>query len=86
MKAAIENAKRIQALQTSHGSFANWLDAHHPLARSAWQKLFEETFVFTGGEIVGEFLLSTGYLPGAHAESCPTYAKVLRTRPPWSRR
>lgn len=86
VKAAIENARRIQALQKSHGSFAQWLDAYHPLDRPAWQKLFKQTFVFTGGEIVGEFLLSTGYIPGAHAESCPTYAKVLKKRPPWSRR
>ena len=30
-------------------------------------KLFKRTFRFTGGEIVGEFLTSTGYLPGARA-------------------
>ncbi len=86
VKAAIENATRIQSLQRSHGSFAAWLDAHHPLDRPAWQKLFKQTFVFTGGEIVGEFLMSTGYLAGAHDESCPVYAKVLKKRPPWSRR
>ncbi|MBK6304793.1 MAG: DNA-3-methyladenine glycosylase I [Gemmatimonadetes bacterium] len=86
VKAAIENATRIQSLQRSHGSFAAWLDAHHPLDRPAWQKLFQQTFVFTGGEIVGEFLMSTGYLAGAHDESCPVYAKVLKKRPPWSRR
>ncbi|HEX4934668.1 MAG TPA: DNA-3-methyladenine glycosylase I [Gemmatimonadaceae bacterium] len=85
VKAAIENARRIQALQTSHGSFAGWLDAHHPRDRAAWQKLFKATFVFTGGEIVHEFLLSTGYLPGAHLPSCPVYARVLKRRPPWSR-
>jgi DNA-3-methyladenine glycosylase I len=86
VKAAIENAKRIEALQSSHGSFATWLDAHHPLDRGDWQRLFKQTFVFTGGEIVHEFLLSTGYLAGAHVETCPVYGKVLRARPPWSRR
>ena len=86
VKAAIENARRIQGLQKSHGSFADWLDAHHPLDRAEWQKLFKQTFTFTGGEIVHEFLLSTGYLPGAHVETCPVYAKVLRKRPPWHRR
>ena len=86
VKAAIENARRIQRLQASHGSFAQWLDAHHPRDRAAWQKLFKATFVFTGGEIVHEFLLSSGYLAGAHEESCPIYAKVLRKRPRWAQR
>lgn len=83
--AAVENAKRILTLRETHGSFAAWLDAHHPREKSEWVKLFRETFVFTGGEITGEFLLSTGYLPGAHAEDCPVYARVVRLRPPWCR-
>ena len=36
-----------------------------------------------GGEIVGEFLMSTGYLPGAHTEDCKVYRKVLKRRPKW---
>jgi DNA-3-methyladenine glycosylase I len=71
--AAIENAKRILALRKSHGSFAQWLDAHHPRKKDEWVKLFKETFVFTGAEITGSFLISTGYLPGAHEKSCPVY-------------
>jgi DNA-3-methyladenine glycosylase I len=74
--AAIENAKRIRALQKSHGSFANWLAAHHPREKTEWVKLFKKTFVFTGGEITGSFLLSIGYLPGAHDEHCPVYARI----------
>lgn len=74
--AAIENAKRILALRKTHGSFAEWLDAHHPRSKEEWVKLFKKTFVFTGGEITGSFLLSTGYLPGAHEEWCPVYAKL----------
>lgn len=69
--AAIENAKRILALRRSHGSFAQWLDAHHPREKAEWVKLFKRTFVFTGGEITGSFLLSVGYLDGAHDPSCP---------------
>jgi DNA-3-methyladenine glycosylase I len=84
--AAIENAKRIRAIRSSHGSFAEWLDAHHPLAKAEWVKLFKKTFIFTGGEITGEFLISTGYLPGAHDEDCPVYAKIARLKPPWSRK
>ena len=36
-----------------------------------------------GGEIVGEFLMSTGYLPGAHTEDCKVYQEVLKRRPKW---
>jgi DNA-3-methyladenine glycosylase I len=81
--AAIENARRLQQLREVHGSFAGWLDAHQPLSRGDWQKLFKRTFLFTGGEIVGEFLMSTGYLPGAHVESCPVFHRIAELRPPW---
>ncbi|MFZ5625509.1 MAG: DNA-3-methyladenine glycosylase I [Gemmatimonadota bacterium] len=83
--AAIANAQRILALRESHGSLAGWLDAHHPRPKEEWVKLFRKAFRFTGGEIVGEFLLSTGYLPGAHRESCPVYRRVVRAKPPWLR-
>jgi len=83
--AAIANARTIQELQGSHGSFAGWLDAHHPRTREAWVKLFKRHFRFTGGEITGEFLLSTGYLEGAHHPDCPVYDRVLRLAPPWTR-
>ena len=85
VNAAVENARRILKLCASHGSFASWLDAHHPRSKQEWVKLFQQTFVFTGGEITGEFLLSTGYLPGAHAETCPVYRRIARLRPPWMR-
>ncbi len=42
VNAAIENAKRIQALQKSHGSFAAWLAAHHPMTKPDWMKLFKK--------------------------------------------
>lgn len=86
VNAAIENAKRIQKLQKEFGSFKGWLDAHHPLTKDEWVKLFKKTFVFTGGEIVNEFLMSTGYLAGAHAKGCPIYKKVASLRPAWMRR
>ena len=84
--AAIANAARILELRESHGSFAGWLDAHHPLSKEEWVALFKRTFRFTGGEIVGEFLMSIGYLPGAHVETCPVHRRVLRQRPPWARK
>lgn len=83
--AAIENARRIRRLQAEHGSFLAWLDAHHPLPLDDWRRVFRTTFVFTGGEIVREFLVSTGYLPGAHDTDCPVYPRVLARRPPWAR-
>ena len=85
VEAAIENAKRLIAIRDEHGSFAAWLEAHHPLAKPDWVKLFKQTFRFTGGEITGEFLMSTGYLPGAHEATCPVYARVARRKPPWMR-
>jgi DNA-3-methyladenine glycosylase I len=81
--AAIENARRVIALRDAFGSFADWLDAHHPRSPAAWVALFKETFRFTGGEITGEFLMSTGYLRGAHRPSCPTFAEIARLEPPW---
>src|SRR5262245_1801168 len=51
INAAIVNAQKILELQKEHGSFAAWLDAHHPLSKDEWTKLFKKTFVFTGGEI-----------------------------------
>ncbi len=85
VEAAIANARTVLALRESHGSFAGWLDAHHPLPKAEWVSLFRSTFKFTGGEIVGELLQSTGYLPGAHRDSCPVYARIAKRRPAWMR-
>ena len=81
--AAIENAKRVLELREAFGSFAGWLDAHHPRDKAEWVRLVKKTFRFTGGEITGEFLLSTGYLAGAHHADCPVYARVAALGPPW---
>jgi len=83
IEAAISNAKAIKAIQKEHGSFRNWLDNQHPKTKEEWVKLFKQTFRFTGGEIVDEFLMSTGYLPGAHSESCPVYKKIVKLKPKW---
>jgi DNA-3-methyladenine glycosylase I len=83
VNAAIENARRLQAIRASHGSFAAWIAAHHPRAKEEWIKLFRKTFTFMGGEVVGEFLMSIGYLPGAHTEDCPVYRRILKLDPPW---
>jgi DNA-3-methyladenine glycosylase I len=84
--AAIENAKKIKAIQKEYGSFKRWLDHHHPKSKEEWVKLFKENFRFTGGEIVGEFLMSCGYLPGAHDASCPVFKKLVKHKPAWMRK
>lgn len=78
VNAIIENAKRIQALRKSHGGLATFLAAHHPLTKKEWVKLFKKTFLFTGGEITGEFLMSIGYLPGSHHDKCPVYKRLKK--------
>lgn len=85
VKAAIENARRLRAIRASHGSFVAWLDDQHPLSLDEWRKVFKRAFVFTGGEIVREFLVSTGYLPGAHRESCPAYTATVNSGALWQR-
>ena len=99
VNAAITNARTVLALRKTHASFAGWLDGNqwveetkrhgHKKVRqrtkAEWVALFKRTFRFTGGEIVGEFLLSTGYLPGAHRTSCPAYTRIVRQKPAWLR-
>lgn len=83
VNAAIENAKTILHLQKEYGSFQKWLEHHHPKSKEEWVKLFKKTFRFTGGEIVNEFLMSIGYLPGAHTSGCTIYKVVLEKNPMW---
>ena len=86
VNAAIENAKVILVLQKEYGSFEKWLESHHPKTKAEWVKLFKKTFKFTGGEIVNEFLMSIGYLPGSHTEDCAIHKKVIKHKPMWLQR
>lgn len=83
LAAVIENARRVTALRQSHGSFAAWIATHHPRPLDDWVKLFRATFVFMGREVVNEFLLSIGYLAGAHRHDCPVFGRIAPQRPPW---
>lgn len=83
VNAAIENAKTILQLQKEYGSFEKWLEHNHPKTKEEWVTLFKKTFKFTGGEIVNEFLMSIGYLKGAHDENCPVHQKIIKTKPMW---
>lgn len=42
------------------GSFKARLDARHPQTKDGWLAIFRKAFAFTGGEIVGEFMMSAG--------------------------
>lgn len=79
--AAIHNAKRVVELIASHGSFADWLDAQGDLTKDEWVKVMKAEFRFMGGEIVGEFLMSIGRLPGAHVADCPVMARIREVSP-----
>jgi DNA-3-methyladenine glycosylase I len=85
IEAAIANAHHIRELRASHGSFYNWLMAHHPRSLDDWTRLFRRNFRFTGGLIVSEFLMSLGFLRGAHQADCPVYTRILALAPPWAR-
>ena len=83
VNAAIYNAQQIMQIKEVFGSFKQWLDKKHPLSLEEWTKLFKLTFKFVGGEIVNEFLMSTGYLSGSHDENCPIFAKIAKVNPKW---
>ncbi len=85
VNAAIENARSVLKLQEEFGSFEKWLNHHHPKTKEEWVKIFKKHFKFTGGEIVNEFLMSTGYLPGAHDEDCPVHKEILTKNPKWTK-
>ena len=76
VNAAIYNANAILTIQENFGSFKQWLDFNHPMSKTEWVKLFKNTFKFTGSEITNEFLMSLGYLDGAHVPTCPIFKKI----------
>ena len=85
INAAIHNAQRIVEIQSEFGSFKIWLDRQGQMEKDEWVKLFKKTFKFTGGEITNEFLMSSGYLPGAHQPDCPIFLEIIALNPPWLR-
>lgn len=76
INAAIYNANSILELQRAYGSFKNWLEQESPKTKEEWVKVFKKKFKFVGGEIVNEFLQSTGYLPTPHDLDCPKYLEI----------
>lgn len=84
IEAIIANAQTVLEIRKSHKGLAAWIAAHHPLTKQEWVKLFKKNFKFMGGEIVGEFLMSIGYLPHAHRETCPVYKAIMKQKPAWA--
>ena len=80
IEAIIANAQVILTIRKDSKSLAQWLNAHHPQAKKEWVKLFRKTFRFMGPEIVGEFLMSLGYLEGAHRPDCPVCAEIRKAK------
>jgi DNA-3-methyladenine glycosylase I len=85
IEAVVQNAKVVQDLRGTYGGFGRWIEAHHPMSRGEWCKLFRATFSFMGKEVVGEFLMSIGYLAGAHTDQCPIYRRIAEKEPAWMR-
>lgn len=83
IRSVIYNAQKIEQLKQEFGSFKQWLDINHPKSKEEWTILFKKTFKFVGGEIVNEFLMSTGYLKGAHDKNCIIFDKVIKSNPKW---
>ena len=69
--AVIYNANRILSIQEEFGSFFRWLDMNRDKGLNCWVVLFRKAFKFTGIEITREFLMSTGFIVGAHDGNCP---------------
>jgi DNA-3-methyladenine glycosylase I len=84
VNAAIHNAQIIIEIQKKNGSFKSWIEKHHPLTNEEWVKVFKKQFKFVGGEIIKEFLQSTGYLPTPHDKDCPIYELVESVKAKWS--
>lgn len=83
IEAVIFNAKRVKEIQLEFGSFKEWLNKNTCENLAQWTAVFKRNFKFTGGLIVEEFLMSTGYLKGAHQEDCEVYKKILKLEPIW---
>ncbi|MBI1837954.1 MAG: DNA-3-methyladenine glycosylase I [Flavobacteriia bacterium] len=73
INAVIYNANQIIEIQKEFGTFKKWILLNNNNSLPEWVKLFKKNFKFVGGEIVNEFLMSIGQLPGAHIDSCKIY-------------
>ena len=79
----IYNAKAILKIQNDHESFKSWLDKKKCQTLNQWTEIFKNKFKFIGLKITEEFLLSSGYIEGAHKKECKTYNEILKKNPNW---
>ena len=84
IESIIYNANQILKIINKYGSFKNWLDKNATSDISLWIIIFKKNFKFTGKKITKEFLMSTGYIKGAHNAKCPIYNLVLKKNPKWN--
>lgn len=83
IESVIFNANRVLEIQREYGTFRKWLDLNLDKDLGEWTSLFKKNFKFTGGLIVEEFLMSAGYLKGAHDENCEIYKEIIKLEPKW---
>ncbi|PHR49259.1 MAG: DNA-3-methyladenine glycosylase [Fluviicola sp.] len=83
IEAVIHNANTVKEIKKEFGSFKKWLDLNNGKDLKEWTSLFKKKFKFTGGLIVEEFLMSTGYLKGSHDKSCEIYKEIIKLEPKW---
>jgi len=83
IEAVMYNARQIMGIKEEFVSFYQWLDENHPKTIEEWTKLFKKRFKFVGGEIVREFLMSIGFINGAHQENCLIHQVILEQQPKW---
>jgi DNA-3-methyladenine glycosylase I len=83
IRAIIHNAQQVMELRRRHNGFAQWLKLNAPREKNEWVALFKKEFAFMGKEIVGEFLMSIGVVPGAHQPECPVYLTLAQAPSPW---
>ena len=83
INAVIYNAQSVIEIKKEYGTFKNWLDIESPKPKEDWVCLLKKRFKFVGGEIVAEFLMSLGYLEGAHHKDCEVYKDIVKSKPKW---
>ena len=78
IRSIVYNAQQILSIQKEFGTFENWISQNQQNSIENWTSIFKKNFKFVGKEIVSEFLMSNGMIPGAHNEDCPVYLKLKK--------
>ena len=78
IRSIVYNAQQILSIQKEFGTFENWISQNQQNSIENWTSIFKKKFKFVGKEIVSEFLMSNGMIPGAHNEDCPVYLKLKK--------